>query len=331
MLAIHALASGVPPRHKDRPDSGILQPKFLLVKHPLGGYGETVLRSGEKMEALSHCEIKVTVGEQIEGRIRGQRWEDTEQLLSKFKAALSNKPGPDGLVCEISASVDIPPDISADPDFWPRIVQLPNGNLLLRGRDPEELKRFAAAFTEFVVRGAPRDRTRWTAAEIRGTTTHVFGLDYDPQALRRIAAKIAYGMLRLVYGITLDEAEDRRLREYVLSPSENDAEPVQEAPDSYEPTTGTIPFHQVILGKPDDLNAVIVRLYGYSFRVVFESLKAPLLPHRVVLCRIDGSEMRLATVDEANQAIAECGTLNFGQPWRKSKQINSPQDRPPTP
>jgi hypothetical protein len=106
ILALHALTSGIPSRHKRRSDSGILQVKHLMAKNPLGGYNETVLRAGGQLETLSYCEVKVVPGEPPEARARASLWEESERLLTLFKAALLNKPGPDGLVCEINVSLE---------------------------------------------------------------------------------------------------------------------------------------------------------------------------------------------------------------------------------
>src|SRR6266446_812055 len=82
-------------------EAGLLQSSYILVKHPLGGFGESLLRAGEKMEMLTHVEIKVVPGEPVEGRVRGTTWEDSQRIFSTFKSALTATPGPDGLVCEI--------------------------------------------------------------------------------------------------------------------------------------------------------------------------------------------------------------------------------------
>jgi hypothetical protein len=312
ILAFHAVATDLPPRHPHRPESGILQVVFLLVKNPLGGYGESALRAGGKLESLCHCEIKVVPGEQIEGRVRGESRAKTDLLFAKFKDALSSTPGPDGLVCEVKVDLDIPPEISADPDFWPRMVLLPNGNLLLRARDPEEAKRFADVFTQIVTRGVEQFRGTWESAEIQGGTQHHIKLEYDSHAVRRVAAKIAYGLFLLASGLELDEDRDRELRAYVLGLADPAIEPVAEAPESFALTTGDTPFHQVIFGPPHDLEAAIVRLYGYGFRVDLGSA-ARRLPHPlVVLCATDGSGMRLADSEETNQALAASESLTFG-------------------
>ena len=311
ILAVHAVASDLPPRHPERPGSGVLQPRFLFVKHPLGGYGESALRAGDKMESLCHCEIKVVPGEQIKWRVRGESRAKADLLFAKFRNALSNTPGPDGLVCEVNGSLDIPPEISADPDFWPRMVMLPNGNLLLRARDPEEAKRFADVFTQLVTRGAEQFLGTWKSAEIQGGTQHDLMLEYDSQAVRRVAAKIAYGLFLLASGLELDEDRDRELRAYVLGLADPEIEPVAEAPESFALTTGATPYHQVIFGHPHDLEAAIVRLYGYSFRVDLGRAARRLSRPVVVLCATDGSGMRLADPEETNQALAASESLTF--------------------
>lgn len=40
ILALGAMVSRVRPRHPERPTSGHLQPSFLTVKHPHGGFGD---------------------------------------------------------------------------------------------------------------------------------------------------------------------------------------------------------------------------------------------------------------------------------------------------
>ena len=64
-LAIPALAASLSPRHPNRPRSGQLQPTYLLVPHPYGGYGESLMSAGEKMSSLPYIEIKVIPDEPV--------------------------------------------------------------------------------------------------------------------------------------------------------------------------------------------------------------------------------------------------------------------------
>jgi hypothetical protein len=117
----------------------------------LGGYGESLLFSGEQMRSLAHFEIKVVPGEQVEGRVRGSSPIEAQRLLELFRNALKTKADPGEPECEIRADLDLDLEIAADPDFWPRIVLLPGDRLLLRARNPEELVGFANVFTQLAL------------------------------------------------------------------------------------------------------------------------------------------------------------------------------------
>ena len=147
MLAIHALTAPVAPRHPKRPTSGHLRPEYFMVKHPEGGYGETLFSAGEQASLLPYFEIKVVPGEPLEGRVRGTT-EGARRLLEVFRSGLKNTPGPDRFVLGINVSCELDQAISDDKSFWPRIVLLPGDRLLLRGRNPEEITRFMHVFMQ---------------------------------------------------------------------------------------------------------------------------------------------------------------------------------------
>lgn len=310
-LAIHAVSSDLQPRHPKRRESGVLRTGYLFVKNPLGGYGESILRAGNRVESLCHCEIKVVPGQPPEGRTRGQDRAHTELLFAKFKAALSKTPQPNGLICEINVSCDVPPEISADPDFWPRMVLLPNGNLLLRARDRQEAHRFISVFAPLVMSCVDAFRGEWQSAEISSGTQHQMMIQYDTQAVRRVAAKIAYGVFLISSGNELDPPRDNDLRAYVLGAEDEKPEPVTEAPESFRFTTGDTPYHQVVLGSPHDPEAAIVRLYGYAFRVDLGNAVRRFSRPIVVLCATDGSGMRLANAEETREILTATESLIF--------------------
>jgi len=312
-LAIPALASSITARHPERPTSGHLRPVHLLVKHPLGGYGETLLSARERMTALAHIELKIERGEPIEGRVRGPSAEAAQRLLDAFQRALKTKPGPDGFICEFKTSVELDPRIATDRDFWPRIVLLPNDRLLLRGRNPEELTHFISAFTALVAGGYRVDASIWkNGEEIKAGTPHSMTLKYDPRCVRRIAAKIAYGMLRIGANKCTDVARDAELREYILGRSAPDEEPVAEEPPPTTFTTSNKP-HSVLLSPPYDRNAAVVSLYGLRFRVELGPSAA--LPKPIAfLCEIDGSGMRQMSKAETLALIEDAKNVAFSQP-----------------
>jgi hypothetical protein len=195
MLAIHALAAPIAPRHPERPTSGHLKPIFFVVQHPEGGYGETLLSAGEQVSLLPYFEIKVVPGEPLEGRVRGTN-EGARRLLEVFREGLRKTPGPDRFLFEVTVNCDLAPSITEDADLWPRIVLLPGDRLLLRGRNPDEIKRFVYVFMQLATSDyAVPEKWSKDGGEIKGGTTHFLALKFDPQAVRRVAAKIAYGFL----------------------------------------------------------------------------------------------------------------------------------------
>jgi hypothetical protein len=124
MLAIHALTAPVAARHPERPTSGHLKPEYFMVKHPAGGYGETLFSAGEQASLLPYFEIKVVPGEPLEGRVRGTT-DGARRLLEVFRGGLKNTPGPDRFLFDIKVTCDLDQAISDDESFWPRILLLP--------------------------------------------------------------------------------------------------------------------------------------------------------------------------------------------------------------
>src|SRR5260370_2700606 len=58
--SLFRLTQGPKGRDKRKPGSGLLEARYMLVKHPLGGYGEAGLRVGdEKPQPLPPIEIDV--------------------------------------------------------------------------------------------------------------------------------------------------------------------------------------------------------------------------------------------------------------------------------
>src|ERR1019366_5671751 len=132
-----------------------------------------------------------------------------------------------------------------------------------------DAERFAAVFTEFVLRGAPRTPAAWKPAVIEGGTPHHIRLQFNPRDVRRVAAKIAYGLFRLATKLELDHDTDLKLRTYILGEAGGESEPVAEAPQTFPLVTGDTPYHSVIFGRQHDPEGAVVRLYGYGVRVDF--------------------------------------------------------------
>jgi hypothetical protein len=315
MLAIHALASPVSPRHPDRPTSGHLKPTYFMVKHPQGGYGETLLSTGERASLLPYFEIKVVQGESLEGRVRGTT-DAARRLLETFRRGLHNAPRPDRFLFQITVSLDLHDDISSDPEFWPRIVLLPGDHLLLRGRNPEEIGRFFQVFMQIATSDyeVPAQWSNKQEDQILGGTQHLISLKFDPQTVRRVAAKAAYGLFRTIAGRSLDPEYDLYLRRYILGLVDGIEEPVSIEPDPLSTTTSEKP-HAVLLSPPHDPQGAIVSFYDYRFRVDL-GMAGALPEPAVVYCAIDGSCMWLGTPEETHMAIQQIQGVHFSQPWK---------------
>jgi hypothetical protein len=286
------------------------------VKSPLGGYCESVLSAGETMRSLAYFEAKVVPGEPIQVRVRGASSTEAQALLDLYRKTLrlDEKLGPGELVCEVTANLEVDPEIASDPEFWPRMVLLPGSRIMFRARDPDELLRCAKVL-EFVARSEYQvDHCTWAGdVQITGGTVHKIGLRFDPQCVRRVAAKIAYALFCEVTKKTMNRSDDERMRSYILSPDSNPNEPVWIAPDPVTWTTSNDP-HFILLSPPSDRSAVLVRLYCFTFRV--EIGEAGILPDPIgVICEMDGSGMRMATEKEVVQFLAETKDAVFSRPY----------------
>ncbi len=317
-LAIHALTAPVAPRHPERPTSGHLKPEYLMVKHPEGGYGETLFSAGERASLLPYFEFKVVPGEPLEGRVRGTT-EGAGRLLDVFRSGLKNTPRPDRFLFELNVSCDLDQSISEDKHFWPRIVLLPGDRLLLRGRNPEEITRFMHVFMQLATSDYSVPKA-WSTngGEIKGGTPHILTLKFNPQAVRRIAAKVAYGLFATVTNGSLESDHDAYLRHYILGLLDSTDEPVFEGPTLLTTTTSNKPHYVVFLPDHDPQSA-IVSLYGYAFRIEL-SPQSKLSNPVAVICQIDGSGIRLASAGETREIIDSVASVTFSQPWKRPRQ-----------
>jgi len=176
--------------------------------------------------------------------------------------------------------------------------------------------RFMQVFTEL----ANSDYSvpeKWSKPEIeiKGGTPHLIALRFDPRAERRIAAKIGYGLFRIVTGRSLEAERDSMMRRYILGLMDSKDEPVSIEPIPLNITTSDKP-HSVTLSPAHDRQAILISLYGHRFRV--ELGPAGELPNPVVvLCQIDGSGIRVANPDETAKILEDSTAGAFSQPWKQ--------------
>jgi hypothetical protein len=281
-----------------------------LVKHPYGGYGESLFSAGDRPSSLPYFEINVTAGETIEGKIHAAAADDAQRLFDTFWRRLKGQPGPDGSIFSIRVDCRLDPSIAEDPEFRPRIILLPGERLLLRARSPEEAMRYINAFGALVTPEYKVDRAKWgEGTVIKGGTPHSMMLHYDPRVVRRVAAKVAYALFARLSGRALERPWDDHLRKYILGQVTMEDEPVSEEPDHLTSTTTNEP-HYFILSPSHDRTAAVVCLYGFRFRVDLgegSDLSNPI----VVLCEIDGSGMRIVGTHEAELIIRNASEVPF--------------------
>jgi hypothetical protein len=281
------------------------------------------MSAGEKMSSLPYIEIKVVPDEAAEARIRGTAPADVQKLLDTFRGFLKVKRGPGELVCELTVNTDLDPKVSADPEFWPRIIMLPGNRLMIRARDPEEAMRFNNVFMHIALSEFQVDADAWgSGTVIKGGTEHMIALNYDPQCVKRVAAKIAYGLYGAISGDGLDGDFDGEMRQYILGNRDSENEPVKEAPERGTFTTNDDPHCIVISSEPDGLKA-FVRLYGLHLRVDFGPKKTDFSPFGVI-CEINGSGMREASSEEVVTALHEVTGMPFSHSWKKPPQSSTP-------
>jgi HNH endonuclease len=199
VYAIYVADSGPRGRDKRKLSSGVIRTKYLLVRHPLGGYGETGLRAGAGIgEALPHIEINVNG--RAEARRRGKQPEDIDRLIKAVRTVLSRSPDHSSLVRKIPVRTDDLGDIANDSDFWPRIVLNLDNRLFIRARDLPEARKFLSIFLPAMKAGAFKDQGRWIRSEVTAGTVHTVRLRYDYQKIRRVITKIALGLVYLRVG-----------------------------------------------------------------------------------------------------------------------------------
>jgi hypothetical protein len=188
---------------------------------------------------------------------------------------------------------------------------------MFRARDPEELVRCAKVLEAIARSDYIVDPSSWTNdVQIIGGTPHRIALRFDPQCVRRIAAKIAYALFCSLTKGRIERDDDKRMRRYILGMGAAKDEPVSVAPDAPASTTSSEP-HYIVLSPTHDRTAAFVNLYISDFRVDLGA-KGSLPEPIVIVCNTDGTGMRIGTREELLAATARIATKEFSQPWLRS-------------
>jgi hypothetical protein len=193
--------------------------------------------------------------------------------------------------------------------------------LLLRGRNPEEIARFMHVFMQLATSDyAVPEVWSTKGGEIKGGTPHLMALKFNPQAVRRVAAKVAYGLFATVTNGSLGSGHDAYLRRYILGFLDSTDEPVFEGPTPLTTTTSNEP-HYVVFSPDHDPQSAVVSFYGYAFRIDLGP-QSKLSDPAAVICQIDGSGIRLASADETIEIINGISGITFSQPWKRPSETS---------
>jgi hypothetical protein len=306
--SLFCLTHGPPGRDKRKPGSGVIRARYLLVKNPLGGYGEAAIRAGrDTPEALPHIEIDVRSN--ALARRRGPSPASVERLVTALKDILSRKPDARGFIGELEVRTDRLPEIGADTDFWPRVVLDLSGHLYVRARDPNEALRFVEALISGMRAGAfAKDYSAWTNTEIIGGSPHWLALKYDRFVIHRVVGKIACGLMYLQFGAAVRaESSFRCVRDFVLGDSVDPAAFLVTQLDEAGTQTPWKENHVAFICRQDDRTVAMVSVYGDCHIVQFGAGSSSLLPDEteVAMCRWDGKRTRMVPVTSVPEVAAE--------------------------
>jgi len=299
---------GPPGRDKRKPGSGVIRARYLLVKNPLGGYGEAAIRAGtDTPEALPHIEIDVSTNACARRRGPSPAW--VERLVAALRNILNRKPDARGFIGELEVRTDRLPEMGADADFWPRVVLDFSGHLYVRARNPDEALRFVEALIRSIRAGAfAKDYSAWTNTEIIGSSPHWLALKYDRFVVQRVAGKIACGLMFLQFGAAVrTESSFRRVRDFVLGDSIDPAAPLIAQLSEAGTQTPWKENHVAFICRQDDRTLAIVSVYGDCHMVQFGAGSSALWPDEteVAMCRWDGMHTRMVPATSVPEVVAK--------------------------
>jgi hypothetical protein len=298
VFSIYRWNRGPNRRNPKRPDSGSVEPVYLMVKDDSGRYIEVALRRGEMPITLPSIQIDVVSGQAC---TRGTSPEVIDNLLQKFWDLMNQPPDKTGFVCEIDAPLFVEKEIASDPDWWPRIFLNLRDQLVIRARDPEEAKKFIHILVVTSKNGAYSAHTNWETKLIEAGKPHHIRLEYDINLIHRVISKIAVaGLYASIGDIQVESEQIDLLKKYILGESDETYEPsLQElfAPDVIK----VWPEQHVLFIEPADgrLVAYLV-LYGAFYALDLGINPAPEMMNKTIVAKSfqNGCRTYFATSEE---------------------------------
>ncbi len=217
-----------------------------------------------------------------------------------------------------------------DPEYWPRIFLDGRGLLRVGARTTAEATRFLSDVLTAVRAGAfDRIGETWRTVIVPPGTLHEIRVTSRAEPIRRLVAKVAYGLAVLAVGDPISIGGDPwgELRRYVLDGSVSDPHPVR----YYAPVRAVdlVPgCHVAVVRITNGLVQVVVSLHGscYIVRVGSALVFSPKVA--IAVSRFDGSftgfeqdSRRLSVILSALdaffakvQSMGNSGSENSGTP-----------------
>jgi hypothetical protein len=301
-FALYRVLHGPGPRHKGRPESGVVEADYSLVwNESLGCFGEVAFRAGQEYPAsLAYIEIDPA---SLIARRGGRSPGDVDRLLDRLDDLLKQPPKEGGLLCQIRVTLFADGDpLASDQRFHPRIVLDHRDSLFIRARNPDEATRFMHVLMQVREHPFLRDNTRWVSGEIKGGTPHLVTFTVDRATVLRIATKIACGLALSAPGFrSATVGAFARARGFVLG-RQTDDPPAREltAPGGFQEWPD---YHLVVVEPYAGRVRAIVALYGECFLVDLGDCAEFSAPE-VAICARDGSGVRILTGKEADEIRA---------------------------
>ena len=306
VFGFYRLGGGPPARHKNKPESGIIEPEYAIVRDStIGGYAEVCLRVNELPKTLPCIEVDVHGGKG--SRIHGHAPEDVMRLVDRLLTLIANAPDETGKICEISPDfVEKDAPFFDDPDFWPRALLDMRGNLKIRSRNPEEALRFMDVVIPLAQQGMFSDFSRWTTGSIPAHTPHHVRVGYDESDVFRVVAKMAYGVLAAAVGSRVS-SEDwfPAVRHFIKDGDAQTEKPLVVELGEPAGFKAWAEHHLVLIDTSgNDLRGTVM-LYGSYHLVDLGNRPKVMTPEIVVISRRDGSDTRFVDADEASKIAGE--------------------------
>jgi hypothetical protein len=227
-LGLQGVDEAPPPRHKDRPTSGLFDATYVLAEYDgIGHHTETAIRAGAKTPIpLPYISIDLKRNQAIKG---GLDQADVSELLDKVRELLKGSNKPKQLLTRVDLMLlDSSDPLVQDERFHPRIFMDPAGHLHVRARDRHEAQRFAKTFLQIRAHPFFRDPGRWRLGQVVAGTSHRAEITYEWGLVNRVVTKIAYGVLVSALGAEYFEKDPFKLiREFIMGEASEAYDPVR--------------------------------------------------------------------------------------------------------